>query len=69
MNNRERRTDADVSVPGQDLDEPREHRRSGGKTLIPEPDEQGTSSRKDDADPGPSDDDGLPDNARRRVPS
>ena len=65
MNNREQRTDVDDVVPSQDLDEPREHRGYDGRTLISDVHEQAGG----DAEPGPNDDDGLPENARRRVPS
>jgi len=40
-----------------------------GKTWTPEPGEQGISNRVEDEETGPEDEDGLPDDAKQRVPS
>ena len=57
--------DMDVNVPKRDVDEPWRHREDRDSEL----DEQGISDSPVDEEPGPNDDDGLPENARRRVPS
>ena len=45
--------------------------RSTGMPVVPRDDEtrSGGDNSASDAEPGPFDDDGLPENARRRVPS
>ena len=53
-------------VPKEDIKD-----RSTGVSEVPRDDETtaGGDSSVADEEPGPGDDDGLPDNARRRVPS
>ena len=57
--------DIDVNLPKRDVDEPWRHREHRDSKL----DENGVSDNPVDEEPGPNDDDGLPENARRRVPS
>lgn len=64
MNNYEqpkRRPDGEAPGSGRSTNEDDVRRRLDDGEI----DERGRS----DAEPGPSDDDGLPDNAKRRVPS
>lgn len=56
-------------VPEQDQDEPLGDRGKGDKTWSPQPGEQGISNRIGDEETGPADEDGLPENTKKRVPS
>jgi hypothetical protein len=62
-------TNPNANVPEQDPEEPLGDRGRGDKTWSPPADEQGISNRPGDTESGPDDDDGLPEDARRRVPS
>ena len=64
-----KRTNPNANVPEQKPDEPRGDRGRGDKTWTPKPGEQGISNRPGDEESGPQDDDGLPEDAKKRVPS
>jgi hypothetical protein len=65
---RDPRQDTDANVSKQDIDEPR-YRGKNDIPSLPKADEPGILDEPVDEEPGPDDDDGLPENARRRVPS
>ena len=62
-------TNPNANVPEQDREEPLGDRGRGDKTWSPPADGQGISNRVGDTESGPDDDDGLPEDARKRVPS
>ena len=63
-------TNPNANVPEQAPEEPLGDRGKGDTTWSPPRDEQGISNRVgDEQQSGPEDDDGLPEDAQRRVPS
>ena len=62
-------TNPNANVPEQNPEEPLGDRGRGDKTWSPPADEQGISNRPGDSESGPDDDDGLPEDARKRMPS
>ena len=60
-----RNQDIAVNLPKRDVDEPWPRHEHRNRQL----DEKNVSDSPVNEEPGPNDDDGLPENARRRVPS
>jgi hypothetical protein len=64
-----KQTEPNTDTPAQKPVEPLGDRGKGDKTWSPEQGEQGISNRVGDEESGRDDDDGLPEDARKRVPS
>jgi hypothetical protein len=62
-------TNPGANSPEQKPGEPFGDRGKGDKTWSPQQAEQVISKRVGDEESGPNDDDGLPEDTRRRVPS
>lgn len=58
-----------ANVSKQDMDEPRGYWGKDDIPSLPKADGPGILDQPVDEEPGPNDDEDLPDNARRRVPS
>jgi hypothetical protein len=67
----EKQKNPTANLPAQERDEPLGDRGKGDKSWSPEPGEQGISNRIGDegTDTGPDAEDGLPEDAKKRVPS
>ena len=67
----EKLTNPNANVPEQEPNEPVGDRGKGDKTWSPGQGEQGLSNRVGDeeTETGPDDEDGLPEDAKKRVPS
>ena len=67
----EKNKNPNANVPEQEPTKPRGDRGNGNKTWSPEQGEQGISNRVGDTETetGPDDEDGLPEDAKKRVPS
>ena len=59
----------DANTPEQKPNEPLGDRGARDRTWSPEQDEQGISTRVGDEETGPDDQDGLPEDTKKRVPS
>ena len=62
-------TNPSTNVPEQDPNEPLGDRGKGDKSWSPQQGEQGISNRIGDEETGPDDEDGLPEDTKKRVPS
>ena len=67
----EKHKNPDKNVPEPEPNEPLGDRGKGDKTWSPEQGEQGISNRigDEETETGPDDEDGLPEDAEKRVPS